>query len=62
MPDIQKAYKEYLYNKAFSNNTINNIVPNDQDLENNTTTENITNEVIYDFNSDNKIEINELSF
>lgn len=62
LPDIQKAYKEYLYNKAFSNNTINNIVPNDQVLENNTTTENITNEVIYDFNSDNKIEINELSF
>ena len=62
LPDIQKAYKEYLYNKAFSNNTINNTVPNDKNLENNTTTENVTNEVIYDFNSDNKIEINELSF
>lgn len=62
LPDIQKAYREYLYNRAFNNNTVNNTVPTDDDIENNTTTENITNEILYDFNNTNPIEINNLTF
>ena len=45
-----------------TNNTINNTVPTDDDIENNTTTENITNEILYDFNNADPIEINNLTF
>ncbi|MGN1379706.1 MAG: hypothetical protein ACI4XR_04885 [Bacilli bacterium] len=62
LPDIQKAYKEYLYNKAFNNNTINNTIPTDDNIENNTTSENTINEVLYDINNENQIEINDTTF
>lgn len=62
LPDIQKAYKEYLYNKAFNNNTVNNTIPTDDDIENNTTSENTINEIIYDITNENQIEINDITF
>lgn len=61
LPDIQKAYREYLYNKAFTLNLLNiNKNTTDQEEENNVTNENITS--ILKINEDTKVTSGDIVF
>ena len=64
LPDIQKAYRDYLYNKAFTNNyVVNNNTTNGTENGANTTT-NVTDNsknTIYAF-TNNEVKLNETTF
>lgn len=64
LPDIQKAYREYLYNKAFSNNTTNTIPSQGDNNDGNETVNNtnIKNTQIFSIDSNSNITIDNIIF